>query len=385
MFYSHMIKHRKEISGMQYRKLAGEDVSVLGFGLMRLPVHDGDPAKIDKEKTYEMIQYAIDNGVNYFDNAYVYHNEASEKIAGEILEEHGLRGKVKLATKLPTWHVKSEDDVMRLLNEQLERYRTDHIDYYLCHALDKDRFDNIIMKYNVLQTLERAKAEGKIRHIGFSFHDDLDTFKRIIDSYDKWEFCQIQLNYINTSYQAGVEGLEYAASKGIGVVIMEPLLGGKLAEPSPQVKKELPEGKTPVEWAFDFLWNRPEVKLTLSGMGTMQQVEDNVKYAGKAAVGMLDEAELAALGKAKEVFDVMALVPCTKCGYCMPCPFGLDIPGIYEAYNQMPVIGGDKAKAMYRKLEKGADACRKCKSCERICPQGIETSKLMPQIAKALG
>lgn len=370
---------------MQYRELAGEKVSVLGFGLMRLPVQDGDPAKINKEKTYEMIQYAIDNGVNYFDNAYVYHNEASEKIAGEILDEHGLRDKVKLATKLPTWKVKSEDDVTRLLDEQLERYRTDHIDFYLCHALDKDRFDNIILKYNVLPILEKAKAEGKIRHIGFSFHDDLDTFKRIIDSYDKWEFCQIQLNYINTEYQSGIEGLEYAASKGLGVIIMEPLLGGKLAAPSPQVKKELPDTKTPVEWAFDFLWNRPEVRTTLSGMGAIEQVKENIAYADKAAAGMLSADELSVLAAAKKVFDVMALVPCTKCGYCMPCPFGLDIPGIYEAYNQMPVIGSDKAKEMYRKFEKKADACKKCKSCERICPQGIETSKLMPQIAKALG
>lgn len=369
---------------MKYRKLAGEDVSVLGFGLMRLPLTGTDPKDIDKEKTYEMIQYAVDNGVNYFDNAYVYHNEASERVVGEILEEHGLRDSVKLATKLPTWHVKSEDDVMRLLDEQLEKYRTDHIDYYLCHALDRHRFDDIIQKYDVLPILEKAKSEGKIRHIGFSFHDDIDAFRHIIDSYDKWEFCQIQLNYINTSYQAGLEGLEYAASKGIDVIIMEPLLGGRLAAPSPQVKKELPDSRTPVEWAFDFLWNRPEVKTALSGMGELRQVIDNIGYASKAEAGMLSNDDLEILRKAKSVFDVMALVPCTKCAYCMPCPFGLDIPAIYEAYNQMPVIGGDGAKKLYSKLEKKADACKKCRSCERICPQGIETSKVMPQIAKAM-
>lgn len=369
---------------MQYRTIAGEKVSVLGFGLMRLPINDGDPAKIDEEKTYEMIQCAIDNGVNYFDNAYVYHNGASESVAGKILEEHGLRDKVKLATKLPTWEIKSEDDCMRILDEQLKKYRTDHFDFYLCHALDKHRFKDIIQKYNVLPFLEKAKADGKINHIGFSFHDDLATFKNIIDSYDGWEFCQIQLNYINTEYQAGIEGLEYAASKGIDVIIMEPLLGGKLADPSPQVKKELPEPKSPVEWAFDFLWNRPEVKVTLSGMGAMEQVKDNVGYAAKAEPGMLSAEELNQLAKAKSVFDVMALVPCTKCAYCMPCPFGLDIPAIYEAYNQMPVIGGDKAKEMYRKLAVGADKCKKCKSCERICPQGIKASELMPEIARVM-
>ncbi len=369
---------------MKYRKLAGEDVSVLGFGLMRLPLSGSDPKNIDKEKTYEMIKYAIDNGVNYFDSAYVYHNEASEGIAGEILEEHGLRSRVKLATKLPTWYIKSSGDVMRILDEQLKRYRTDHIDYYLCHALDKRRFTDIIQKYDVLPILEKAKAEGKIRHIGFSFHDSLDSFKYMIDSYDKWEFCQIQLNYINTSYQAGIEGLEYAASKGIDAIIMEPLLGGKLAAPSPQVQKELPDSRTPVEWAFDFLWNRPEVKITLSGMGTLEQVKDNISYASKAEAGMLSKSELDVLKKAKAVFDVMAFVPCTKCAYCMPCPFGLDIPAVYEAYNQMPVIGGSEAKKMYDKLEKKADACKKCRACERVCPQGIASSKLMPQIAKAM-
>lgn len=369
---------------MKYRELAGEKVSVLGFGLMRLPVIDVDAKNIDKEKTAEMIKYAVENGVNYFDNAYVYHNEASESVAGEIIEQNGLRDKILLATKLPTWKVNSEDDVMKLLDEQLERYRTDHFDFYLCHALDKNRFDNIIVKHNVLSVLEKAKAMGKIKHIGFSFHDDCDTFKRIIDSHDGWEFCQIQLNYINTEYQAGLEGLEYAAAKGLGVIIMEPLLGGKLADLSPQVAKELSDSKPPVEWAFNFLWNRPEVKLTLSGMGTMQMVQDNVKYADKAEVGMLSDEELERIAAAKKVFDVMALVPCTRCAYCMPCPFGLDIPAIYETYNQMPVIGADGAKKMYAKLDVKADKCKKCKSCERICPQNIKTSEIMPKIAKAL-
>lgn len=366
---------------MKYRELAGERVSLLGFGLMRLPVLNGDQGKIDKEKTAEMINAAISGGVNYFDTAYVYHNEKSESMAGEIIEEYGLRSEVKLATKLPTWKVTCCEDVTRMLDEQLDRLRTDHIDFYLCHALDKDRFDNIIMKYNVLPQLEKAKSEGKIKHLGFSFHDDLDTFKRIIDSYDGWEFCQIQLNYINTDYQAGLEGLEYAASKGLGVIVMEPLFGGKLAAPAEHVAQRLPGGKTPVENAFDFLWNRPEVKTALSGMGTLEQIKQNIEYASRADAGMLSDAELDEFAEAKRVFDSMALVPCTKCAYCMPCPFGLDIPAIYEAYNRMPINKSESEK-MYAAIDSKADKCKRCHSCERVCPQHIKTAMLMPKISE---
>lgn len=366
---------------MQYRKLAGEDVSVLGFGLMRLPVIDGDQGNIDKEKTYEMIKCAIDGGVNYFDTAYVYHNEKSEVMAGEILEEHNLRDRVKLATKLPTWRVKSAEEAEEMLNEQLRRLRTDHIDFYLCHALDKDRFDNIILKYDILSVLERAKADGRIRHIGFSFHDDLDTFKRILSSYDGWEFCQIQLNYINTNYQAGLEGLRWAAAeRGIGVIIMEPLFGGKLAEPSPQVARELPEGRAPVESAFDFLWTRPEVRVTLSGMSLLGQVKDNIEYASRAKVGMMSGEDLERMRNAKRVFETMALVPCTKCAYCMPCPFGVDIPAVYEAYNKIPVAGLNKARELYEAVDGKADKCVQCGACRKVCPQAIMTPILMGQI-----
>ncbi|MCH5212456.1 MAG: aldo/keto reductase [Oscillospiraceae bacterium] len=371
---------------MKYRELAGEQVSVLGFGLMRLPVFDGDPGKIDKEKTAEMIRYAIDNGVNYFDTAYVYHNDKSEGMAGEILSEYNLRDKVKLATKLPTWRVKSESDVLEMIEEQLRRFKTDYIDFYLCHALSRDRFDNVILKYNVLPQLEKAKAEGKIKHIGFSFHDDLDAFKYILDSYDGWEFCQIQLNYINTDYQAGLEGLRYAAEeKGIGVIVMEPLYGGKLADPSAQIVRELPEGRTPVESAFDFLWNIPAVKTALSGMGTMQQMQENIIYASRAEVGMMSDADLECMKKAKHVFDTMALVPCTKCNYCMPCPFGVDIPAIYEAYNKLPVAGKDKAKELYAAINGKGDKCVSCGACQNVCPQSIMTPALMKKIDEQLG
>ena len=237
-------------------------------------------------------------------------------------------------------------------------------------------------KFNLIDKLNKAKADGKIRHIGFSFHDDVETFKKIIDANPNWEFCQIQLNYINVKYQAGLEGLEYAHKKGLDVVIMEPLLGGKLANPSPQVAKMLSDEKTPVEWAMDFLWNREEVSLLLSGMGTMEQVQSNIDYADKAEVGMLTEENLDMLAKTKEVFDKMALVPCTKCAYCMPCPFGLDIPKTFEAYNATASLGTDRAKAIYAELNKGADQCKKCKKCEKVCPQSIKISHTMTEIAK---
>lgn len=366
---------------MKYRTLAGENISVLGFGCMRFPITEpGKAETIDEEKAAAMIRRAVDSGVNYFDTAYVYHNEKSEEFLSRALSG-GYRDKVNIATKCPTWKVKCEEDFDRLLDEQLKRLKTNYIDFYLMHALDKHRFADIVEKFNLIEKLNQAKAAGKIRHIGFSFHDDLETFKKIIDANPAWEFCQIQLNYINTDYQAGLEGLEYAYSKGINVIIMEPLLGGKLAAPSSQVKKMLSDEKTPVEWAMDFLWNRKEVSLLLSGMGAMEQVEANIGYADKAEVGMLSEENLEMLRRTKEVFDVMALVPCTKCAYCMPCPFGLDIPKTFEAYNMTASCTGDEARDFYSKIETKADKCRKCKKCEQVCPQNIKISQLMTKIA----
>jgi hypothetical protein len=365
---------------MKYRLLAGEKVSVLGFGCMRFPTIGGNAADIDTEKSAQMLRCAVENGVNYFDTAYVYHGEKSETFIGEALKPY--RDKINIATKCPTWEVKSEEDFDRFLDEQLERLQTDHIDFYLMHALDKDRFANIVEKYNLIDKLNKAKADGKIRHIGFSFHDDLETFKKIVDANPNWEFCQIQLNYINTDYQAGLDGLRYAHEKGLDVIIMEPLLGGKLAVPSPQVAKMLSDEKTPVEWAMDFLWNREEVSLLLSGMGQMEQVLSNIEYADRAHVGMLTQENLEMLARTKEVFDKMALVPCTKCAYCMPCPFGLDIPKTFEAYNATASLGMSRAKELYSKLQKGADKCKKCKKCEKVCPQSIGISGEMTKIAK---
>ena len=365
---------------MKYRTLAGEKVSVLGFGCMRFPTTSEKSGDIDFEKSAEMLRYSVENGVNYFDSAYVYHDEKSEPFIGEALKPY--RDKIKFATKCPTWHIKSSDDFDRMLDEQLKRLQTDYIDFYLMHALDKDRFDNIVVKHNIMEKLEAAKAAGKIKHIGFSFHDDCETFKRIIDASPLWEFCQIQFNYINLNYQAGIDGLEYAHKKGLDVIIMEPLLGGKLANPTEQVKKALSDEKTPVEWAMDFLWNREEVSVILSGMSEIGQVKDNVVYADKAEVGMLTQDNLDMLLNAKEVFDKMALVPCTKCAYCMPCPFGLDIPKTFEAYNATASLGMGRAKEIYAEVSIGADKCKKCRKCESVCPQSIQISANMAKIAE---
>lgn len=368
---------------MQYRKFGktGAEVSALGFGCMRLPLTDpANSAAIDRTRAIKMIRDGIDAGVNYVDTAYPYHMGESERVVGEALQD-GYREKVYLATKLPMWKVTKTEDFDLLLNEQLEKLKTDHVDFYLLHALNKERWE-LVLKLNLLDKLEEAKKDGRIRYAGFSFHDDLDCFKTIIDGYDKWDFCQIQFNYINTYDQAGLEGLEYAAARDIAVVIMEPLLGGKLANLSDQVKAKLPEGRDQVEWALDYLWNRPEVGTVLSGMSNEQQVADNLLYAGRSTVGMLSEAEVDCLKAAREVYQTMALVPCTKCEYCMPCPFGLEIPTIFEAYNQTAVRDRNEIKkAIYEPLAVKADACRKCRKCEKVCPQHIKISEVMGSVS----
>lgn len=372
---------------MKYRKLAGEDVSVLGFGCMRFPLTDkDDPKTIDEEKAAAMINHALDSGVNYFDTAYVYHGGASEGFLGRALGER--RKDVKIATKLPTWLLKCEEDFDRFLNEQLERLGTDYIDFYLIHALDRELVENAVKPYRLIEHMNRAKAEGKIKHIGFSFHDDINVFKEIVDMNLAWEFCQIQFNYINTSYQAGLEGLKYAYGKGLNVIIMEPLLGGKLANPAPKVREILAADnaeRPPVEWAFDYLWSFEEVSITLSGMSFMDNVRDNIRYADKAEVGMISDKELKTLEAARSEYEKTALVPCTGCAYCMPCPFGLDIPGTFEIYNQCATRGVIAAGESYAELPVKGDKCRKCHKCESVCPQGLKITELMEKIHRELG
>lgn len=364
---------------MRYRILGktGVEVSVLGFGCMRLPVIDGD--RIDEAKAIELVRRGIDNGINYLDTAFGYHGGNSERLVGKVLKD-GYRAKAYLATKLPLWSVNCEEDVDRIFNEQLEKLDTDYIDFYLLHAVNNESWETKVLKFDILPKLEKKLAQGKIKHLGFSFHDDLSVFKKIIDSYDGFEFCQIQLNYIDVDYQAGIEGLEYAASKGLGVIVMEPLLGGKLASPHENVAAKLGSEKTPVEWALDFVWNRPEVAMLLSGMGTTQMVDDNLGYADKADIGMLSAENLEMLSQAKHVFDEMNLVPCTGCEYCMPCPAGVLIPKVFSAFNKITEGGRRLVKEVFPDIETNASLCKKCGKCESACPQHIKIIETLRKV-----
>lgn len=371
---------------MKYRSMGqtGIEVSALGFGAMRLPIitDENGNASIHEEEAIKMIRTAIDHGVNYVDTAYPYHNGMSEILVGKALKD-GYREKAMVATKSPVWLIKSEDDFERYLEEQLHKLEIDSIDFYLLHALSLQRFQDIVLKYDLIPKMIEAKKKGKIKHMGFSFHDNWDAFKTIVDSTDAWDFCQIQMNYIDVNNQATIQGMEYAASKGLGIIIMEPLLGGKLANPPKNVEAALCESKTPVEWALDFLWNREEVSIILSGMSDMQQTLDNLEYANRSSIGMLEEKDIAMLAKAKEIYDTMALVSCTKCEYCMPCPFGLHIPKTFEAYNKTASVGMKEAKELYDTIETKADACRRCRKCEKVCPQSIKISEVMTEIGNA--
>ncbi len=361
---------------MNYREFGrtGCKVSALGFGIMRMP--KGADGKMDRPRCIAMIRNAIDNGINYIDTAFNYHGGESESVVGEALQ-NGYREKTYLASKLPVWMVQSEDDFDRLLSTQLERLQTDHIDFYLLHALSLDRWKNTVLKYNLLDKMAQAKRDGRIRHIGFSFHDTNAAFHEILDGYGGWDFCQIQYNYVDTDNQAGQEGLHAAAAKGLGVVIMEPLLGGRLANAPDRVKACLPQDRSPVEAALDFLWTQPEVSLLLSGMSDETQVAENMMYASRAEVGMLPVEEFIKYGKAKAVFDHMALVHCTGCAYCMPCPFGVEIPTVFSCYNRTVADGEKKAWAAYEPVQGKADLCRSCGKCEKVCPQHIEIRKVL--------
>ena len=320
---------------MEYRTLGktNEKVSALGFGCMRLPIINGDTTKIDEEKATEMIRHAIDEGVNYIDTAYPYHGTGmgnggeSEPFVGRALK-NGYREKVNLATKLPSWLIKTREDMDKYLNEQLKRLQTDRIDFYLVHALNKDAWENL-KKLGISEFLDSAIKDGRIRYAGFSFHDKLDVFKEIVDYYD-WSFCQIQYNYLDEDFQAGTEGLQYAANKGLGVVIMEPLRGGKIVRNLPEAVMntfdKAEDKKSPAEWALRWVWNHPEVSVVLSGMSTMDNVTENLKTASVAAPNSLTEKELEILNEVKKVFNDRIKVNCTACEYCMPCPVGVNIP-----------------------------------------------------------
>jgi predicted aldo/keto reductase-like oxidoreductase len=365
---------------MQYRDFGktGIKVSALGFGAMRLPILQEE--QVDEKRAVSMIRHAIDEGVNYIDTAYPYHQGESERIVGNALRD-GYREKTYLATKCPVWKLEKPEDFDEVLDEQLKKLQTDHIDFYLLHALSRDRFEDKVKKFDLVKRMEKAREEGKIKYLGFSFHDSYDVFQDILDYYDGWDFCQIQYNYVDLEHQAGEKGLKAAADKGLAVVVMEPLLGGKLADPADHVKKVFPEGKSTVEYALDFLWDQPDVSLLLSGMSDEKQLEENLEFATRSHTGMVTEDEKQVYKKAKEVFDSMALVGCTGCRYCIPCPFGLEIPEIFSYYNMTAAHKESEAKAGYEAMLVKAEGCKACHHCEKECPQMIKISEVMPEVA----
>ncbi|MDD3242868.1 MAG: aldo/keto reductase [Eubacteriales bacterium] len=359
----------------------GFDVSGFGVGAMRLPtLPEGG---IDRPEAIKMIRYAIDHGVTYVDTAYPYHGGESETVVGLALQD-GYRERVKLATKSPTWLIEKPEDYDRLLDEQLEKLGVDYVDFYLLHALDKEKFENVVLKYDAFAFLDRAKAAGKIKHAAFSFHDDMDTFKRIIDAYP-FEMAQIQMNYLDEFNQARVEGMKYAASKGVPIVIMEPLRGGRLAGSLPTEVTELFEqaapGRSAAEWAFRWMYDFPEVTTILSGVSTMEQLQDNLRIFENAAPGTMTAAEKDAVTKARLAFEKRIKVGCTGCEYCMPCPQGVAIPRIFARWNDASTFDDwKKGKAEYANIvEKNEDAshCVQCGACESVCPQDFSIIDLL--------
>jgi uncharacterized protein len=382
---------------LHYRKFGslGFDVSALGFGAMRLPVKDG---KVDEELACAMIRRAIDAGVNYVDTAYPYHEGTSEVVVGKALRD-GYRQKVKLATKLPSWQVRAASDFDTILDTQLERLKVESLDFYLLHSLNKTAWAKL-RDLGIIPWAERAIAQGRFAHLAFSFHDDAEVFRDIVDAYD-WSMCQVQYNFMDVGNQAGAAGVKHAASKGIAVVVMEPLLGGKLVDPPPVVQAVwdgAARKRSSVAWALDWLWDQPEVSTVLSGMTAMEQVEQNLELAAKSQVGALRPEERALYDVARERYAALTLIPCTKCGYCMPCPHGVDIPGNLGVYNEGLMFDKQAgSRDRYAWLQRAFEVthildhdvravqCVQCDECLDKCPQSIPISSWMPVIDKALG
>lgn len=375
---------------MQYRinTKNGDHLSILGFGCMRFPKKGGG---IDEPRAINMIRAAIDQGVNYFDTAYIYHNGKSEALLGAALRD-GYRDKVKIATKLPPFMVYKLDHAEKIFANQLDRLQTGKIDYYLLHMLtDKPMFERMA-SLGVLEWMEELKANGQIGNIGFSFHGGKGDFEAIVKAYP-WDFCQIQYNYLDENRQATKSGLLLAHSLGIPVIVMEPLRGGKLAMNLPREALDIFEShdssRSPADWALRWVWNHGEVNLLLSGMSTEEQVEENIKIAGSMKPNSLSREDLEVFDQVKAFLTERTKIPCTTCNYCMPCPFGVDIPGCFSAYNDKYLLGGRNARLRYMQnlgamsqRPANASVCTECGKCVPLCPQHIQIPDQLKIVAK---
>ena len=363
--------------------------SALGLGCMRFPKKEVDGKMVvDEENAINIIRTAIDGGVTYMDTAYVYLDQTSEVILGKALQD-GYRERVTIATKLPTWMVEKEEDMQRFFDEELARLQTDHIDFYLVHSLSAERWSKI-KALGICQFLDRLKKEGKIRFACFSFHDDYKVFETILNDYD-WDMCQIQYNFMDINNQAGTKGLELAGSKGIPVVVMEGLLGGRLAKAPDNVQAlydAFPVKRSPVEWAFRWLCNHPQVATVLSGLTSVEQVKDNLRIFDTVEPGCMSKEELELIDKVRDAYNSRIKVGCTGCAYCMPCPMGVDIPGSFSAWNNASLYGGlGKGNADYKRLEEEGKAptqCVECGACMQVCPQHLEIPELLKKVTADL-
>lgn len=379
---------------VQYRTVPrnGDKLSALGFGCMRLPQKRG---KIDAAEAISQIRYAIDHGVNYVDTAPPYHAGESERLLGKALQD-GYRERVKIATKLTHFMLQKPEDMTRMLNMQLSKLQTGYIDYYMLHSLDADAWSKL-QGFNVLKFLEKARADGKIVNTGFSFHGSRTTFKEIIETND-WTMCQMQYNFLDENLQAGTEGLRFAASKKLAVMIMEPLRGGALAGKLPKEVQKIYDntktGRSAAEWGLRWVWNHPEVTVVLSGMNDLAQIEENMKTAETALPNSLSPADLSVINSAASCYRRLMKVPCTGCAYCMPCPNGVNIPANFNAYNQYSMFDNKiYARGMYAVTLMGlmdrersdASLCVKCGACAKKCPQKIAIPNELKAVKSNLG
>lgn len=374
---------------MLYREVPknGDKLSVLGYGLMRLPVRMGS---INEKLAEKQILYAMDQGVNYFDTAAPYHNGKSEPFFGNLLSQNGCRDKIKLATKLPHWSANSKEEMDRILDGQLSKLQTDRIDYYLIHALNGELWE-VAKQNGAIEFLDDALKKGNIINAGFSFHGLAEDFRGIVDDYD-WTFCQIQYNFLDTKNQAGTAGLKYAASKDLAVMIMEPLRGGNLAKtPPPSVQKiwdRAEQKRTPVAWSLGWIWNHPEVTVILSGMNNDEHIKENLTLADKALPNSFSEKEKNLVREVAAEFRKVMEVGCTGCQYCMPCPHGVNIPGCFECYNSRHAFKDKSAKMVYYFQNGGivtdqptlASMCEQCGECVEKCPQNLPIPDLLEDV-----
>ncbi len=373
---------------MQYRILprTGEKLSALGYGCMRLPQKDGG---IDKEAATRQIRYAIDHGVNYLDTAYMY--GGSEAFLGECILKDGYREKVKVATKLPCGMISSREDMDRLFQEEMERLGLDCIDFYLLHSMNGELWDSMV-SLGIIDFMSRLRETGRVCHIGFSFHGANKDFKRMIDAYD-WDFVQVQFNFLDENFQAGIDGIRYAHSKSLGVMIMEPLRGGVLTHNIPQEVQDIYDHafvkRTPAEWALRWVWNHPEITVVLSGMNEDDNVRENIRIAETALPESMSEEELTVIADVKSHYHFR--IGCTGCSYCMPCPVGINIPLAFSHWNINGIEGGDAGR-MFHAVMAGVSTsdgethwvtdCRECGLCEKKCPQQLPIRESLKQLHK---